>query len=213
MGSGLHATAHGLCTSRWNRMQTILCWESIWLTNSFYGCEVDIWGWRWHSCSNYSNSQFSNQNRQDVISRVSAVQESARGPRWKHSQSSGSNLRSHQQCRLRRDGKLRPPATSSGGTSMTAYILQKSQNTGTGLSRLTKKRWREHAVATRRVSKNLQQGRSGGEGTRYTGDNTSQKKSGYNLDRVVFRKSFLGRQATGWGRNECGYADRINLRI
>jgi len=29
---------------------------------------------------NYDNSQFSNQNRQDAISRVSAVQNSARGP-------------------------------------------------------------------------------------------------------------------------------------
>jgi len=29
----------------------------------------------------YTNSQFSNQNRQDTISRVSAVQNSARGPR------------------------------------------------------------------------------------------------------------------------------------
>jgi len=30
---------------------------------------------------NYDNSQFSNQNRQDAISRVSAVQNSARGPK------------------------------------------------------------------------------------------------------------------------------------
>jgi len=30
---------------------------------------------------NYSNSQFFNQNRQDAISRVSAVQISARGPK------------------------------------------------------------------------------------------------------------------------------------
>ena len=29
----------------------------------------------------YSNSQFSDQNRQDAISRVSAVQNSVRGPR------------------------------------------------------------------------------------------------------------------------------------
>jgi len=33
---------------------------------------------------NYSNSQTVNQNRQDAISRVSAVEESARGPRCKH---------------------------------------------------------------------------------------------------------------------------------
>ena len=30
---------------------------------------------------NYANSQFSDQNRQDAISRVSAVQNSAKGPR------------------------------------------------------------------------------------------------------------------------------------
>jgi len=32
----------------------------------------------------YANSQFSDQNRQDAISRVSAVQNSARGPRSEH---------------------------------------------------------------------------------------------------------------------------------
>jgi len=32
----------------------------------------------------YANSQFSNQNRQDAISRVLAVQNSATGPRWEH---------------------------------------------------------------------------------------------------------------------------------
>jgi len=56
----------------------------------------------------------------------------------------------------------------------------------------------------RKVSKNLQQGRSGGEGTGYRGDNTSQKKSGdkVQLGSIVFlRKLFLG-QATGWGRNQ-----------
>jgi len=35
-----------------------------------------------HECGrNYTNGQFFNQNRQDAISRVSAVQDSARGPR------------------------------------------------------------------------------------------------------------------------------------
>jgi len=53
---------------------------------------------------NYSNSQFFNQNRQDAISRVSAVQISARGPKWEHWRSGGWNTRSHQQCRLQRDG-------------------------------------------------------------------------------------------------------------
>jgi len=33
---------------------------------------------------NYANSQFSDQNRQDAFSMVSAVQYSARGPRWEH---------------------------------------------------------------------------------------------------------------------------------
>ena len=55
-------------------------------------------------------------------------------------------------------------------------------------------------MATRRVSKNLQPGRAGGEGTGYRGDNTSQKQSRGTVQprpRVFLRKSFLG-QATGW---------------
>jgi len=58
-------------------------------------------------------------------------------------------------------------------------------------------------VTTRRVSKNLQQGRAGGTGTEYRGDNTCQKKSRGTVQprsRVCLRKSFLG-QATRWGRN------------
>jgi len=54
----------------------------------------------------------------------------------------------------------------------------------------------------REVSKNLQQGRSSGEGTEYRGDNTCQKKSRGTVQpqsKVFLRKSFLG-QATGWGR-------------
>jgi hypothetical protein len=35
-------------------------------------------GWK------YANSQFSDENRQDAISRVSAVQNSVGGPRWEH---------------------------------------------------------------------------------------------------------------------------------
>jgi len=69
---------------------------------------------------------------------------------------------------------------------------------------ISKQRRHEHAVATRRVSKNLQQGRAGGEGTGYRGDNTCQKKSRDTVQprsRVFLRKSFLG-QATGWGRNQ-----------
>jgi len=52
-------------------------------------------------------------------------------------------------------------------------------------------------VATRRVSKNLQQGRSSGEGTGYRGDNTSQnsQKAWYNLDPgSFFENSFWGRR-------------------
>jgi len=55
-------------------------------------------GWK------YANSQFSDENRQDAISRVSAVQNSVGGPRWEHWRSGGWNTLSHQQCRLQRDG-------------------------------------------------------------------------------------------------------------
>ena len=60
-------------------------------------------------------------------------------------------------------------------------------------------------MVTRRVSKNLQQVRTGGEGTGYRSDNTSQTKSrgtAQPRSRAFLRKSFLG-QATGWGRNHC----------
>ena len=53
---------------------------------------------------NYANNYFSNQSRQDAISRVSAVQKSARGPRWELWRSGVWNIRSHQRCRLQRDG-------------------------------------------------------------------------------------------------------------
>ena len=69
-------------------------------------------------------------------------------------------------------------------------------------------------MATRRVSKNLRQGRSGREGTGYRGDNTSQKKSRGTVQhrsRVVLRKSFLG-QVTGWGRNRQGSADQNTFK-
>jgi len=48
------------------------------VTKTSHGSEGDDWdvGGR-----KYANSQFSDQNRQDAISRVSAVQNSARGPR------------------------------------------------------------------------------------------------------------------------------------
>jgi len=48
-------------------------------------------------------------------------------------------------------------------------------------------------VATKRVSKNLQQGRSGRKGTEYRGDNTSQKETRYNLDpESFFANRFFG---------------------
>jgi len=62
----------------------------------------------------------------------------------------------------------------------------------------------EHAVATKRVSKNLQQGRAGGEGTGYRGDNTCHKNSRDMVQprsRIFLRKWFLG-QATGRGRDQ-----------
>ena len=60
-------------------------------------------------------------------------------------------------------------------------------------------------MATRRVSKNLQQGRAGGEGTGYRGDNTCQKESRDTVQprsRVFLRKWFLGRRLDGSASNE-----------
>jgi len=76
--------------------------NSIWMTNKFHGGERDVWKWLWQ---NYADRQSANPNRQNTFSRVSAVQESARSPRWEHSQFVGWNVRSHQQCRLRRDDR------------------------------------------------------------------------------------------------------------
>ena len=84
-------------------MQESLCCEnlqmtnkSIWLTNKFQETFGDG-----EIRQHYANSQSTNQNRQGAISRVSAVQESTRSPRWQ--QSGGRNIGSHQQCRLRTD--------------------------------------------------------------------------------------------------------------
>ena len=60
-------------------------------------------------------------------------------------------------------------------------------------------------MATRRVSKNLQQGRSGGEGTGYRGDNTCQKnqEARYNLDtESISVNRFCGRRPDGIAINE-----------
>ena len=48
------------------------------MTKKSHGGEGDDWGWQ---CRKYANSQFSDQNRQDAISRMSAVQNNVRGPR------------------------------------------------------------------------------------------------------------------------------------
>jgi len=60
-------------------------------------------------------------------------------------------------------------------------------------------------VATRRVSKNLQQGGAGREGTGYRGDNTSQKRqeTRYNLNpESFFVNRFWGRRPDGVAINE-----------
>ena len=66
-------------------------------------------------------------------------------------------------------------------------------------------------MATRRVSKNLQQGRAGREGTGYRGDNTCQNNSRnttlYNLDPGSF---FVNRF---WGRRPDGVATNEALKI
>ena len=64
-------------------------------------------------------------------------------------------------------------------------------------------------MATRRVSKNMQQGRAGGEGTGYRGDNTVKKiqKTRYNLNPGSF---FVNRF---WGRRPDGVAINEALKI
>jgi len=70
-------------------------------------------------------------------------------------------------------------------------------------------------VATKRNFLESAAGRFSGEGAGYTGDNTSQKKSG---DTVQIRssgflhKSFLG-QATGWDHNQSGFLELKFVRI
>jgi len=75
---GRLSTVHGQRTSCRDRMQEGLCWGSIWVTKKSHGSEGDDGD---GSGRKYANSQFSDQNRQNAISRVSAVQNSARGPR------------------------------------------------------------------------------------------------------------------------------------
>jgi len=59
-------------------MQEGSYWGSIWVTkNPMAAKETNGDG----GSRKYANSQFSDQDRQDAISRASAVQNSARGPR------------------------------------------------------------------------------------------------------------------------------------
>ena len=60
-------------------------------------------------------------------------------------------------------------------------------------------------MATRRISKHLQQGRAGGEGTGYRGDNNSHKnqEARYNLDPgSFFEDRCWGRRPDGVALNE-----------
>ena len=89
----------------------------------------------------YANRQSSNQNRQDaIISRVSAVQNSTRGPRWKHWRSGGWKTLSVQAANEWQP-QLRLLTTSSGGTCMTYDSMHAAQKPTSklSLSRLTKK--------------------------------------------------------------------------
>ena len=109
------------------------CTELFWRLRS----ERNHWKWQWQEIS---QQPFSDQNRQDAISRVSDVRNSPRGPRWEHWRSGGWNTQSHQQCRLRRNGNNSYGCpTSPGGTCMAACTLHKSQKASSSLSRLTKK--------------------------------------------------------------------------
>ena len=64
-------------------------------------------------------------------------------------------------------------------------------------------------MATRRVSKNLQKGKSGGESIGYRGDNTCQKKSRgtYNLD----PESFFVNRFWGRRRDEAAINETLQL--
>ena len=60
-------------------------------------------------------------------------------------------------------------------------------------------------MATRQVSKNLQQGRSDGEGTGYRGDNTCRKKSRGTVQprsKCFFVNRFWGRRPDRFAINE-----------
>jgi len=133
VGSGLHAETG--C----RKVYASKLFE--WQTNSMKAEEMfgDSGG------RNYSKSHFFNQNRQDVISMVSAVQNSDRGPRWEHWQSNGWNTLSHQQCRLRKNAYdsygCRGPQfhLEAPAWQRRCYAKLWSQKASSILSRLTKK--------------------------------------------------------------------------
>jgi len=90
---------------------------------------------------NYANSQSANQNRQDAISRVSAVLNSARGPEvraltvWRLKHTVTSTVQAAKEWQR----QSQQPTTPSGGTCMTACMLHKRQKASSSLSPLTKK--------------------------------------------------------------------------
>jgi len=87
----------------------------------------------------YANSQFSDQTRQNAISRVSAVQNSEPEVRaltvWRIKHTVTSTVQTAKECQR----QLRLPTTPSRGTCVTAYTLHKSQKASSSLLHLTKK--------------------------------------------------------------------------
>ena len=88
----------------------------------------------------YANSQFSDQNRQDAISRVSAVQNSERA---RGESTDGLAAETHGHINSACCEEMTTTVTAAhhfmGGTCMTACTLHKSQKASSSLSRLTKK--------------------------------------------------------------------------
>jgi len=128
----------------------------------------------------------------------------------KSSQSKISSTQSHQQCRLQRNGNNSyscPPLHLEAPVWQHALCTKAKKQAQ--VCHVWQRKYHEHAVATRRISKNLQQGRAGGEGTGYRGDNTCQKKS---RDTVQprFRPFFVNRP---WGRWPNGVAFNEALKI
>jgi len=126
-----------------------------------------------------ANSQFSNQNRQDALQSAGCwlcrIAREARGERndglaaetHGHINSAGCEgmattfTAAHHSIRRHLYDSMHP--TQKPKSKLKFVTLEIESNA-------------EHAVATRRFSKNLQQGRSGGEGTGYRDGNTCQEK-------------------------------------